>query len=490
MNRIRSLLILSVLLTCAFGENYEKGLKNSNLMIDNREVEAFGSAVSSILHKTVNEFLIVRIVIFRYLFDDDSSGQKNNEFNREISAILRSIHGMFVVEVVEADHFFKNTNEQFKTVATLFKGTCLIFFENLEAYKNRIFRRMKNVNSGIMIMFIHGSTADEVLQFWQEVDNKFLGDVTSEATTNEYIIVDTDNGHYELLEINPFVGDGDCSKTSMVRINRFSKTSMEWEKPLEQFKMRETFNGCKVNFYVQPDQVNVKKTPEGREECSGMYIDIMKSIAELGSFKPTYVIIPTLNIHDSGEGLAAEYVAEDVAYKTNEMNMLQVIAPSRLVNLVEKELYFVVPQGELYTEWEKLFLAFDEVTWLLIVLTFAASFAVIIIISNFAPQFVKNFVFGRDVSTPALNVLKIFFGLGQMVLPGRNFARFLLTLFLIWTLIFRTCYQGLLFEFMIGDGRKPPIKTIDEMLERNFTYHVHYMHCIHLTDTNVTGKGK
>jgi len=157
--------------------------------------------------------------------------------------------------------------------------------------------------------------------------------------------------------------------------------------------------------------------------------------------------------------------------------------------LMEKEFYFVIPQGELYTEWEKLFLPFDEPTWLLIVFTFAASFAIILIV-NCASQIVKNFVFGRQVTTPSLNVLRIFFGLSQTVLPGRNFARFLLMLFTIWSLIFRTCYQGLLFENLIGDGRKPPIKTIDELLNKNFTYHTHETHCMRLLETNVTGKGK
>jgi len=165
-----------------------------------------------------------------------------------------------------------------------------------------------------------------------------------------------------------------------------------------------------------------------------------------------------------------------------------VLKPLRSVHFVEKELYFIVPEGELYTEWEKLFLAFDEVTWLLIVITFAASFAVIIFISNFMSRRVQDFVFGEDVTTPSLNVLIALFGLGQIVLPGRNFARFLLTMFIIWSLIIRTCYQGLLFEYMIGEGRKPAIKTIDELLERNLTYHIHMTHCIYLVEVNFTGK--
>jgi len=133
-------------------------------------------------------------------------------------------------------------------------------------------------------------------------------------------------------------------------------------------------------------------------------------------------------------------------------------------------------------------LAFDEVTWILIVVTFAAAFVAIFFISNFTKRFVHHFVFGRRVTTPSLNVVSIFFGIGQVTLPGRNFARFLWALFTIWCLIFRTCYSGLLFEYLIGDGRKPEIKSIDELLERNFTYHMNGFYCFNLLDVKLEGR--
>jgi len=84
---------------------------------------------------------------------------------------------------------------------------------------------------------------------------------------------------------------------------------------------------------------------------------------------------------------------------------------------------------------------------------------------------VRNFVFGRNVTTPTLNVLIAFFGLSQGVLPRRNFARFLLTLFIMWSLIIRTCYQGKLFEYLQGDMRNPEIQTIKELVKHNFIYY-------------------
>jgi len=107
MNLIRSLLIFLLLMTLAFCGRLNNKLDKSNLLIDNREVQTFGSAVSSVLHKAVNEFRIVRVVVvienleIRDRNEDFSDHRENYQFNLEISEIMRSTHGMFVIEVVD-----------------------------------------------------------------------------------------------------------------------------------------------------------------------------------------------------------------------------------------------------------------------------------------------------------------------------------------------------------------------------------------------------
>jgi len=525
MNLIRTLLIFLLLMTFAFcenDENYENDendeeknengeakekmknkLDDSSLMIDNREVQAFGSAVSSILHKAVNEFLIAGIVVFSDNIQITDFGEvtfmnyteRSYEFNHEISEILRSSHGMFVVEVVDFEHHVKTIYLPGYEITQInigfCKGVCVLLFENINAFES--FKNMgtfsQDRNIKILIMFVRGASAKEIRLVLEGIE--VFGQ--SMNTVNEYTIVDAENGFYELLEINRFVGGGACSKTSMVTINRFSKAKLKWEEPLQRFELKTAFNNCTIFFEYSRNQVNLVYTKEGKfKEESGLRVEIMKLIEDIGRFKANYqrAIDISLSYKRDETGLGDEAHYSEQHFNRTYRKVLNVLKSLHFVNLVAKELYFVVPQGELYTEWEKLFLPFDLATWLLIIATFAAAFAVIIVINNFTKQFVKNFVFGRRVKTPSLNVLKIFFGMDQTILPRRNFARFLLTLFLIWTLIIRTCYQGLLFENLIGDGRKPAIKTIDEMLERNFTYHTHFSHCWHLVDTNVTGKGR
>lgn len=76
---------------------------------------------------------------------------------------------------------------------------------------------------------------------------------------------------------------------------------------------------------------------------------------------------------------------------------------------------------------------------------------------------------GHD--TPTLNMASTFLAGYQNRVSEGSFARFILMLFIIWCLIFRTCHQSELFKHLQSDERKPPAKTFVEIIEKNLTYH-------------------
>ncbi|CAG9810542.1 unnamed protein product [Chironomus riparius] len=129
---------------------------------------------------------------------------------------------------------------------------------------------------------------------------------------------------------------------------------------------------------------------------------------------------------------------------------------------------FAVTPGEFYTNYEKLLLPFDDVTWILLLLTFVLAFSVIFVV-KLMPKVVKTLLFGHQALHPALNILQIFFGVAQFRLPKDSVPRFILMLFIGFCLIFRTCYQSKIFEFMTSDMRKPPPKDVKDLIKNNFT---------------------
>jgi len=486
INKSYILIVLSVFCLCSSFAAIKE--------LDNREHEAFGIAVRSILQKAVNEFLTIKIVIF---------GTKTQKLNDELNEVMRIAQGKLVFEVVQ---YKKPTeNETVEVTKDICKGSCFLVFESLEVYAVTAIFLLEDLTledtftHNLIIKYVRKASSKKLFKAALAHEKQIAGKNDFINAVNVYSVVNKKN-KFDLIEINNIVGspssNSTCNQLAMSTVNRFSGTKREW-KDTKQLKLREKFNGCSIKYETSRDQGITFKKDE-QNQYQGFLVEILKAVAEMGNyeisfFTPANKREQQLARHATRFNELLEMFSEST--EEEQQDLLPFIKKlhfgknqDKAPPLIYKELYFVIPKGELYTEWEKLFLAFDLITWCLIVATFAAAFATIIIINNFAPRSVRDFVFGRNVTTPALNVLAAFFGLGQIILPRRNFARFLLMLFIIWSMIFRTCYQGLLFEYLQGDGRKPPIKSIQELLNRNLTYFIYIQHCLQLMVVSFSGR--
>lgn len=54
-------------------------------------------------------------------------------------------------------------------------------------------------------------------------------------------------------------------------------------------------------------------------------------------------------------------------------------------------------------------------------------------------------------------------------LPGRNFARFLLALFILYAILIRNAYQGALFHFMRMEDQPQEVKDMKDMMDKKFS---------------------
>ncbi|KAG5669462.1 hypothetical protein PVAND_017349 [Polypedilum vanderplanki] len=113
------------------------------------------------------------------------------------------------------------------------------------------------------------------------------------------------------------------------------------------------------------------------------------------------------------------------------------------------EYYYLVTENDLYTNYEKLFMPFDETTWILLSVTILLTF-LIIFGTHYCPQWIRTLIHGAGY-----NVLGIIFGIPQLNLPNESVNRFAILLFIWFWVVFRTCYQSMLFEFMTSNMRKP-----------------------------------
>lgn len=130
----------------------------------------------------------------------------------------------------------------------------------------------------------------------------------------------------------------------------------------------------------------------------------------------------------------------------------------------------MIPPGEPYSAFEKLFRPFDFNVWIAVTIIFILSYLVIAIIS-FSKQ-IKKYVIEKGNTSPYFDVLEIFVGGSMIKIPTRNFARVLLMIFILYSLVIRNAYQGGLLKNMQSDDRKRPVESVTEMMEKGFHFYM------------------
>ncbi|XP_055615244.1 uncharacterized protein LOC129761544 [Toxorhynchites rutilus septentrionalis] len=107
-------------------------------------------------------------------------------------------------------------------------------------------------------------------------------------------------------------------------------------------------------------------------------------------------------------------------------------------------LTLIISPGDEYGSLEKLTLPFQFSLWICIASVIVIG-ALVIIALKTLPRFVQSFVFGQGNNTPLMNFIQSTMGNQVNPSPRRNFARFLLLIWVLSTFILRTAYQQIMF---------------------------------------------
>lgn len=132
-------------------------------------------------------------------------------------------------------------------------------------------------------------------------------------------------------------------------------------------------------------------------------------------------------------------------------------------------LVWMITPGEIISAVERMKNVFDRKTWMMILLIYVISIIVIFIIKC-QSDVVKDFVFGRNNRSPFMTMLVVANGLVLTRLPGRNFARYLLMVFMLYGMVIRSAYTGTWFKFLKEELRINDPKDMDELISRNYSF--------------------
>jgi hypothetical protein len=133
-----------------------------------------------------------------------------------------------------------------------------------------------------------------------------------------------------------------------------------------------------------------------------------------------------------------------------------------------EQIVLVVPPAKKLSALEEFLYPFSWPIWIMVVAYFLVGILVIFTVKR-KSKVIQDFLFGENVSVPYLNLFIGFIGGAQTVLPKYNFARFLLMIFLLYSLIIRTAYQASFYELLKSNMHHKEIQSIDDILDRQFT---------------------
>ena len=283
----------------------------------------------------------------------------------------------------------------------------------------------------------------------------------------------------------------ECRVPQIVEINRFSNQTRKWK--TEKFSIGdiENFHGCQLKLELSKDTqlpfLSYKVQGNGVLIPEGVLIDMIEAFSASLNFTITYIEDPDKKFESNLLGYFNSNVDVDDSPERYEREICDWRLGMQIVDLKNFEytylsdpIYstsdvFVVPPGQTYTAWEKLLMPFDQATWIWIIVFFAVAFLVIFLIILSKSTTIYDFVIGANVTSPSLNVVGIFMGIGQMSLPPRNSPRLFFMLFTIFCLIIRTAYQGKYFEFLTSDMKKKPMASVEQLIEMNSTVFLEFV---------------
>lgn len=223
----------------------------------------------------------------------------------------------------------------------------------------------------------------------------------------------------------------------------------------------------------------VDKDKDGNITVSGQDVNLMAIIGEAFNFTPVYSHVLTTSqgmLLDNGTttGIFKLLADGDVDVILGGLwirkSRLKFFHPS--LPYTRDDVIFVVPRGKELGNFEKMILPLDQSTWTVIAILYLIGYFVILIVSC-QNEKVRDFVFGRNVRTPFLNIYAVYMACPMTRLPGRNFARFILMNYMLYCLVIRTSYFGAYYNFMMNVKFHKEIETIQQLIESDNDIHTY-----------------
>lgn len=214
-------------------------------------------------------------------------------------------------------------------------------------------------------------------------------------------------------------------------------------------------------------------------KLSGRDVDLMRSIAKALKFKIEFVFVedqdPWGYLFPNGTATGtmarlqnnqADIITADYFLKLDRYKFFDFSVP-----YFASPLIFIIPPPATLAPFEKLLRPFQANLWISLIIFYTIIVISIVLIFHCTTK-ARDVAFGSETKSPIMDLFFVNFGLSQPILPSKSTPRFILMQMIIFFLVMRSAYQGSLYRFLQTDKVNPAVKSLDDMIEKDFKFYI------------------
>lgn len=199
-----------------------------------------------------------------------------------------------------------------------------------------------------------------------------------------------------------------CRVSKLSELNSFSRLKKNWIKR-EFFREKlKNFNGCEVHATVYyPTQPSAEVEFDGEGKMTGVWgyaVDVSKQIQKNLNFSLVFNGRSLFTRKYYNESMEEDYFIQRASLR--KLHSLGKVFMDRYFvtqTFITVDDIILVSRSEPYTQFEKMFLPFEIEVWIWLIISLCIAVVVILVV-KLTPLKIREFIFGRHVSSPILNL--------------------------------------------------------------------------------------
>lgn len=214
--------------------------------------------------------------------------------------------------------------------------------------------------------------------------------------------------------------------------------------------------------------------------------EIVDTLEEILNFSQKTIYLESIGKvygNGSSSGAMKELFANKIQALSASLQFDRTQVVTESLFIIIDPMVLIIPPGAPFSPFEILYLTFDDYVWASTVLVFVVKVLWVKLLSKIFKNALTD---DAQRNFSLLNTFNSFLG-GSLLtehLPNAYFSRLAFTSLMLYALIIRTAYTGVLFDYLSSDVTHREVTNVDEMIAKDFRFYAYDSLLTRLVDFN------